>query len=182
MATDVRGAATTHQIVRLKPGRHASPQDGACVVEVASLLAGERFSDQPRSVCPVVACYMRTVNDCVGDELLQELYPYAAAIVGTRGPRALRRERARLCASWCRALGETTGLTSELLGRWGGQRAAMICARAALRHGGPSLALAMADTLITCDVRARRRDFEPAPGEGAYLSRRSSPSATPLSR
>lgn len=179
MATDRREGATTHQIVRLRPGRHVSPEQGACVVEVASLLAGERFSDNPRSVCPVIACFMRTLNDSIPEDRLQELYPYAATIVGTRGDRGLRRERARLCASWCRAMGETSAVAGRLLGRWGGQRAAMICARGALRCGGPSLALALAEALIDCASPAERAAI-PAPGDGAYVSRRSSASTTAL--
>ena len=31
----------THQTVRLTTGKHTSPSDGACVMELASMLAGE---------------------------------------------------------------------------------------------------------------------------------------------
>jgi hypothetical protein len=57
----------SHQVVELKAGKHASPEKGACVVELASMLAGERFSDHPRSVCPVIASFMRALNDELGD-------------------------------------------------------------------------------------------------------------------
>jgi hypothetical protein len=179
MAIHSSAGTATHQIVRLKPGRHVSSEQGACVVELSSMLAGERFSDHPRSVCPVIACFMRTVNDAVGEERLQELYPYASEIVGTRGGWGLRRERARLCAAWCRSMGETSRLSGAMLGRSGGQRAAMLCARAALRCGGPSLAMALADALIHCASPSELGTM-PAPGEGAYVSRRSSASTTAL--
>jgi hypothetical protein len=65
-------------------------------MELASMLAGERFSDQPRAVCPIVAMVMRGYNDGIDDERRQELYPYAAAAVGTRDRRA-RRRRAEAC-------------------------------------------------------------------------------------
>jgi len=86
-------ATTSHQTIRLSGGRHASPREGACVMELASMLAGERFSDHPRAACPVISMVMRAYNDGVDDERRQDLYAYAAAVVGTRDRRA-RHERA----------------------------------------------------------------------------------------
>jgi hypothetical protein len=43
-------------------------------MELASMLAGEPFSDQPKSVCPVVAAFLRGYNDAVDDETRQDLY------------------------------------------------------------------------------------------------------------
>jgi hypothetical protein len=85
----------THQTVRLSRGRHPSPAHGACVMELASMLAGEPFTDHPRSVSPVIASYLRSLNDIAGDPRRQLLYPYAAAAVGTRddGLEAARFER-----------------------------------------------------------------------------------------
>jgi hypothetical protein len=88
------------QVVRLERGRHRSPEEGACVLEVASMLAGGRFSDHPRSVCPVLAAYMRTLNDRLPDDQRQQLYPLAAELVGTRGWLRERRRRAVRCARW----------------------------------------------------------------------------------
>lgn len=48
-------------------GRHTGPDDGACLMELASMLAGEPFSDSPQSVHPVLASVARAVNDRVGD-------------------------------------------------------------------------------------------------------------------
>jgi len=45
---------TTHQTVRLSRGKHSSPDRGACVMELASMLAGEPFSDRLDCVCPVL--------------------------------------------------------------------------------------------------------------------------------
>ena len=42
-----------HQTVKLSRGAHESPAEGACVIELASMLAGEEFSDDPVSACPV---------------------------------------------------------------------------------------------------------------------------------
>jgi hypothetical protein len=59
--------APSHQTVRLARGKHDTPADGACVLELASMLAGEPFGDQPRSVSPVIAAYLRTYNDGADD-------------------------------------------------------------------------------------------------------------------
>ena len=95
----------SHQTVRLGPGKHRSPADGACVMELASMLAGERFSDHPPTVCPVIAGFLRGYNDLMPEQDLPELYPIAARIVGTAGPKWVRRERARRLIEWSREPG-----------------------------------------------------------------------------
>ena len=92
-----------HQTVLLAAGSHSAPEDGMCGVELASVLAGEPFSDHPRSVCPVIAALVRAYNDRVGFERRQDLVPYAARIVDTRGDRELERRRAARCAAWAAA-------------------------------------------------------------------------------
>ncbi|HEX8855031.1 MAG TPA: hypothetical protein VF752_05470 [Thermoleophilaceae bacterium] len=91
---------TNHQTVRLSRGSHTSPNDGVCVMELASMLAGERFSDHPRSVCPVIATVLRAYNDAIDDERRRDLYPLAADAVGTRGSRAERRQRLKMCGDF----------------------------------------------------------------------------------
>ena len=50
----------SHQVVRLSAGRHASPEDGACVRALASMLAGECFSDHPRAVDPCLGAFLHS--------------------------------------------------------------------------------------------------------------------------
>jgi hypothetical protein len=69
-------------------------------MEVASMLAGEPFSDEPRSVCPVIAEFLRTYNDQVDDERRQDLFAYAALVVGTRADVRTERRRADTCLEW----------------------------------------------------------------------------------
>ena len=54
---------TSHQTVRLSRGRHLSPHQGVCAMELASMLAGETFTDRPAAVCPVIAGFVRAYND-----------------------------------------------------------------------------------------------------------------------
>jgi hypothetical protein len=95
-----------YQTVRLAKGRHESPDRGVCVMELASMLAGDRFTDHPRDVCPVIAGFLRSYNDLLPDGQHGELYAVAARVVGTRSSGAVRRRRARLLMTWA-ARGKT---------------------------------------------------------------------------
>jgi hypothetical protein len=90
----------TYQTIELTKGKHSSPDEGACVMELASMLAGEPFSDHPASVCPVIGSFLRAYNDSIGDELRQDLYAYASQIVGTRASLEIQRERVARVTDW----------------------------------------------------------------------------------
>jgi ribonuclease D len=93
---------TSHQTIRLGRGRHTSPESGACVMELTSMLAGEAFSDRPQSACPVISSFLRAYNDRVNDERRQDLYRYAAEAVGSRSSRRVEQARAERLAAWGR--------------------------------------------------------------------------------
>lgn len=88
-------AQANYQTIRLGKGKHWSPEDGACVMELASMLAGEPFSDHPRSVSRSIAAFMRAYNDSLDDDRRQTLYAYASMCVGTAGSTRLEQARAR---------------------------------------------------------------------------------------
>jgi hypothetical protein len=90
----------SHQTVRLSQGKHRDPDHGACVMELASMLAGEPFSDRPRCVDPVIAGFLRTYNDGIDDRRRQDLYPLAAEVVGSRSVSSVQAERAQMCLRW----------------------------------------------------------------------------------
>jgi len=66
-------------------------------MELASMLAGERFTDRPRCVDPVLAAYLRALNDRLPARERQRLLPYASAAVGTRRRRRHMRARRAAC-------------------------------------------------------------------------------------
>jgi hypothetical protein len=96
-------APVTHQTIKLGRGKHASPDEGACVMELASMLAGEPFSDHPVSVCPVIGSFLRADNDSIDDDRRQDLYPYAAEAVGSRASARVQEERAERLTAWAAA-------------------------------------------------------------------------------
>ena len=71
------------QTVRLGRGRHAGPEHGVCAVELASMLAGDRFSDAPRTACVAVAAFVRGYNDAIDDGRRQDLLAIASLLVGS---------------------------------------------------------------------------------------------------
>jgi hypothetical protein len=95
----------SHQTVRLAAGRHRSPRFGVCVMELASMLSEQPFSDRPRNASPVIGAFLRTYNDGLDDERRQDLYELASLIVGSSGRRAVERERASRCLEFACSLG-----------------------------------------------------------------------------
>lgn len=67
----------------LSAGRHRSPKRGGCFMEIASLLAGERWSDRPRCTHPTLAGLARSVNDMTTDQGRPALAPSIPAVIGT---------------------------------------------------------------------------------------------------
>ncbi len=70
----------------LAAGAHRNPRDGGCFMEWASLLAGERWSDEPRCTHPLLAHLARSVNDRVGVVARQELAALVPSVIGLRSP------------------------------------------------------------------------------------------------
>jgi hypothetical protein len=148
-------SAPSHQTVRLARGRHATRHAGVCVMELASMLADEPFSDRPASVSPTIGAFLRTYNDGLDEERRQDLYSVAAAIVGSARRRAVERERINRCldfalAHHCRTPASRASLalaTPEPAGAW--------AAMAALESGAHEEALALVDELVALGGRRR---------------------------
>jgi len=66
----------------LSRGRHRSPRKGACFMEMASFLAGERWSDHPECTHPVLATLARCVNDMLDETHRQRLVTMIPEVVG----------------------------------------------------------------------------------------------------
>jgi hypothetical protein len=97
-------ALVSYQTITLSKGKHDSSQDGACVMELASMLAGEPFDDHPQSVCPVIASLLRAYNDRIDDGRRQDLYAYASKVVGSHASPDVEEARAERLNAWTREL------------------------------------------------------------------------------
>lgn len=85
----------------LKAGSHASIDDGACLLEAVSYVAGEPWSDQPECVCPVLAAFGRAWNDALDDDTRNRLLrPLIPRLIGTRSTPDMQDRRAFMAADW----------------------------------------------------------------------------------
>jgi hypothetical protein len=69
-------------------------------MELASMLAGESFSDHPRSVSRPIASFLRGYNDLLDDGRRADLYRYAARTVGTAGSPVIEAARVARLLAW----------------------------------------------------------------------------------
>jgi hypothetical protein len=69
----------------LSRGKHRSPSKGACFMEFASLLAGERWSDHPSCTHPLLAAVARHVNDATSDAGRSRLAGLIPSVIGLTG-------------------------------------------------------------------------------------------------
>jgi hypothetical protein len=153
----------SHQTVRLVRGRHSSRRAGVCVMELASMLAHEPFSDRARCIAPTIGAFLRTYNDGLDDDRRQDLYPVAAAIVGTTARRSVERERVNRCLAFAREHGRLPGRRAALGLATPGAAGAW-AARTALDAGAHEEALALVEDLIALSDTPSRwpRALDPA--------------------
>ena len=96
----------------LTAGLHLNPEDGACLMEYTSVLAGERFTDHPGCTDPTLATLARLVNDATSDDgrhLLAAFAPRLAAAARTDAVGS-----ARLVLSTVRRVQQATRRTRRL--------------------------------------------------------------------
>ena len=62
-----------------KHGSHANPDLGLCAMEAVAWLAGYSHTDHPICTCPVLAAYVRMLNDDMPDDERQRLSPCRAS-------------------------------------------------------------------------------------------------------
>lgn len=88
--------------ISLARGAHSSKRMGMCAMEAVAWLAGEEHSDSPQCVCPVVAAFVRRMNDRLRDdsERTRLLRPLLPVLIGTKSTPEVERRRAFLAADW----------------------------------------------------------------------------------
>lgn len=81
----MRSSSAPDALPVLSRGKHWSPRRGACFMELASVLAGERWSDHPSCTHPLLAALAREVNDLTTDGDRQQLVGLVPSVVGRTG-------------------------------------------------------------------------------------------------
>ena len=96
-------AVTAEAIAKyeLRHGAHGSPEQGMCAMELVAFLAGEKHSDQPLCVSPVIGEFVRSINDRMNDgERNRILRPVLHHVMGTRTAAEDDLQRGFMCADW----------------------------------------------------------------------------------
>jgi hypothetical protein len=170
----------------LRPGAHADPRHGSNVLELASVLAGERWSANPESVHPALAAAADTVNDLLTDDRRRLLVPLAPWLLGTNSadpriwpavasvciraatPSVPEPEQSRLLADLDRAGTWLAGLNSPRRGRrrgdqvrrrdrrWATRASCSALARVAASASPEVADAALCQVLVNCINECRR--------------------------
>ena len=87
--------------ISLTSGHHEAGK-GFCAMELAAYVAGERWSDHPRCVCPVIGSFMRSWNDALPSDADRDriLKPLIADLLDTKATRAVEVARSYLALDW----------------------------------------------------------------------------------
>jgi hypothetical protein len=95
MATSASYPVVPDGLPLLHRGRHANPDDGSCLMEYVSVLAGGRLNDHPRATHPLLTWAARRINDTVSDTARPQLATLAPDLIGTRVHRRRTRTAVR---------------------------------------------------------------------------------------
>jgi hypothetical protein len=133
-------------------------------MELASRLAREPFSDRAGSISSTIGAFMRTYNDGLDDVRRQDLYPVAAAMVGTAAGRAVERKRVNRCLGFAAQHGSRLAGRRAAPGLAAPGAAGAWAARAALEAGAHDEALWLVDEFVALGSRRSRspRAADPA--------------------
>lgn len=71
--------------LELRRYTHLAPADGMCLMEYVSVLAGDRFTDEPRCTGTLLAALARAVNDTMSDEGRSRLIGLAPSLAQAGG-------------------------------------------------------------------------------------------------
>ena len=117
----------------LSAGKHRSAKRGACFMEYASYLAGERWSDRPSCTHPSLAALARLVNDLSEDATRSRLGILIPSVVGLNG------DDPRVTIIVC-SLAASAALPVASLSRQRALAAALVrCERELERYDGPEV-------------------------------------------
>lgn len=78
--------SSTGTRLHLTAGSHPSRDEGTCAIEMVAWLSGEPHTDQPTGVCPIIAAFVRGINDSAEEATRDELIPHLTALIGTIDP------------------------------------------------------------------------------------------------
>lgn len=100
MTTKTRRRPLDLDSLILAKGKHATPEEGFCIIEAVAWEAGEPFSDHPTCASPVIGEFLRAWNDAMNDTDRQMLKPLIPRLVGTAASDAVEQRRSWMALDW----------------------------------------------------------------------------------
>ena len=76
----------TLKLPPLLKGKHKSPEDGLCAMEMVAFMERLPHSDAPECTCLLLSEYVVKINDVCSDSDREKLKPYLPRLVGTVSP------------------------------------------------------------------------------------------------
>ena len=103
--------------VKLKHGFHTKRAQGLCAMEAVAWLANEKHSDTPQCTCPVIASFVRRLNDRMPDDAARtkHLRPLLKQLIGTRSTTEIEIKRGFIAADF--AVREALPMALEARGK-----------------------------------------------------------------
>lgn len=88
--------------ITLSRGGHGSSDEGMCVMEAVSYVAGEPFSYRPKCASPVITTFLINWNDSLpsNEERDRLIKPLVPLVVGTRTTKKDEETRAWMATDW----------------------------------------------------------------------------------
>jgi hypothetical protein len=146
------------------------------------MIAGEPFGDRPRSVSPMIGAFMRAYNDAIDDQRRQDLYDYAARVIGTRDSLEIEQRRIERCSAWIADMYSRRNWLVRRMRRTKApvrdepreQQVARLAVRAIGRHTDSTHARALTLVEELCGISSRERRLTGSPRRRAerHASRR----------
>ena len=147
----------------LKAGAHNPDTGEMCLLEAVAFVAGEPWTDHPACASPVIAAFLRSWNDTLGDELRNRLLkPYVYRLVGTAASPEVEDARAWMCLDW---------LVRSYTPVW--LRAAGLVEQASRLEGLPEFQAGMSVLSVRPAIEAVRKDAaaaRAAAGDAAWAA------------
>lgn len=82
-------------------GSHPTREAGMCIMEAVAYVAGKEHSDAPYCACPVIAAFLRVMNDNVPDDRRGALLSdFVFRLVGTKATANIEQARAFMVADF----------------------------------------------------------------------------------
>lgn len=103
------------ELPKLDGGKHSVDSGSLCAMEMVAYMERLPHSDSPPCTCPVIASFVRTLNDSMDDSERQMLLPVLPLVVGTVNPELVTKRAEFLAEAASDRFVPMSGMDSNLI-------------------------------------------------------------------